>query len=167
MMAPQKASTLRWDRKNKRVVKGDGGGADNKKLIRTESGARLPASYRSGKFEEWKQKKRTSIPRVGEAEDANSKPMFGAGKRWKHKGVQTSKAFDKSGETKTKSSASRGAAPRPGKGQGQGGTRNMDQIVRNRKLKENRTRRSTQPGKRKPTGGGGGGGKGGGKGGRR
>ncbi|KAF8326673.1 uncharacterized protein EI90DRAFT_2930055 [Cantharellus anzutake] len=58
---------LTWDKKKKKWVKGQEG-ADNVKLIKTESGARLPASYVSGRFEEWKSKTKLKLPRVGEAE---------------------------------------------------------------------------------------------------
>merc|ERR1711939_454657 len=66
--AAQKASMLRWDRKHKKFVKGDGTGSDNKKLIRSESGAKLPASFKSGAFDDWKKKSRVYVPRVGERE---------------------------------------------------------------------------------------------------
>lgn len=49
----QKASQLKWDKKRKRFVK-DTPGEDNKKMIRGESGALLPATFRSGRFAEWK-----------------------------------------------------------------------------------------------------------------
>ena len=56
----QKPSQLKWDRKKKRFLPGDTVGADNKKVIRTESGAFLPASYRSGRFKTWQAQKRSS-----------------------------------------------------------------------------------------------------------
>lgn len=56
----QKASQLRWDRKKKRFTSGDQVGADNKKMIRSESGALLPASYKSGRFREWQTKQKRS-----------------------------------------------------------------------------------------------------------
>jgi ATP-dependent RNA helicase DDX54/DBP10 len=56
----QKASQLKWDRKKKRFVKGDGIGSNNEKMIRSESGALLPASFKSGKFDEWKQRTRNT-----------------------------------------------------------------------------------------------------------
>jgi ATP-dependent RNA helicase DDX54/DBP10 len=49
-----KASQLKWDRKSKRFANTNTVGADNKKMIRSESGALLPASYRSGRYEEWR-----------------------------------------------------------------------------------------------------------------
>lgn len=54
----QKASQLKWDRKRKRFVK-DAPGGDNKKMIRSESGALLPATFKSGKFADWKKSRRS------------------------------------------------------------------------------------------------------------
>ena len=59
---------MKWDKKKKRFVKGTGEGADNVKLVKTESGVKLPVSFRSGRFDEWKAKSRMSLPKVGEAE---------------------------------------------------------------------------------------------------
>lgn len=90
-MAPQKASMLRWDRKHKKFVKGDGTGSDNKKLIRTESGGKLPASFKSGSFDDWKKKQKVFLPKIGEAELKNRQlPSRGAGpggQRYRHNAV--------------------------------------------------------------------------------
>ena len=90
-------SQLKWDRKKKKFIKGDGVGADNVKLIKTESGARLPATYRSGRFEEWKSKSRVNLPKVGESEGEGSKSrsMSRGGKRFKHQGTTAPKPLDK------------------------------------------------------------------------
>ncbi|RXW24994.1 hypothetical protein EST38_g872 [Candolleomyces aberdarensis] len=88
-------NTLTWDKKKKKFIKGDGTGSDNVKLIRTESGAKLPATYRSGRFDEWKAKSHTSLPRVGEPE-ANAggrRPM--GGRKFKHNKVTEAKPLDK------------------------------------------------------------------------
>jgi hypothetical protein len=53
-----KASQLKWDRKSKKFGNKNEVGADNKKMIRSESGALLPASYRSGRYDEWRKSKR-------------------------------------------------------------------------------------------------------------
>jgi hypothetical protein len=65
----QKASQLKWDRKKKRFTSGDQVGADNKKLIRSESGALLPASYNSGRYKEWKQAHRKAANASGSSVD--------------------------------------------------------------------------------------------------
>lgn len=60
----------RWDPKKKRFIKGEGAGADNVRMIRSESGVRLPASYRSGRFDQWRKEQHIDLPRAGEQERA-------------------------------------------------------------------------------------------------
>lgn len=135
----QRASTLRWDRKNKRIVQGTGIGADNKKLIKTESGTRLPASFRSGKFEEWKQKHRTSLPRIGDIEKQSAGPRkggmgSGAASRWRHKSGTPGEAkasADTKGRGKQRSSMAKASLSK----KPSNGLRNYDQIAKERKLK--------------------------------
>ena len=83
---------MTWDKKKKKFVQGDGVGADNVKLVKTESGSKLPATYRSGRFDEWKSKNRKSLPRVGETE---SNQGGRAGKRYLHRKVLEPKQLDK------------------------------------------------------------------------
>ncbi|WFD39544.1 RNA helicase [Malassezia japonica] len=68
--ANQRPNQSRWDTKKKKFIKGDGTGADNQKLIRTETGLKLPASFRSGRYDEWRKEQRVDMPRVGEDESA-------------------------------------------------------------------------------------------------
>ena len=83
---------MTWDKKKKRFVQGDGVGADNVKLVKTESGAKLPATYRSGRFEEWRSKNKKSLPRVGETESSRAGC---SGRRYLHKKVSEPKQLDK------------------------------------------------------------------------
>ncbi|KAG8690907.1 ATP-dependent RNA helicase dbp10 [Ceratobasidium sp. 423] len=90
---------LNWDAKKKKFVKGSGEGADNVKIVKTESGARLPATYRSGRFEEWKAKTKTSLPKIGEAESerrfaSGAKGGRMAGKKFVHQGKTDAKPLD-------------------------------------------------------------------------
>lgn len=50
----QKASQLKWDKKRKRFVKDTPSGDGNTKMIKGESGALLPATFKSGRYAEWK-----------------------------------------------------------------------------------------------------------------
>jgi ATP-dependent RNA helicase DDX54/DBP10 len=88
---------LNWDKKKKRFVQGGGAGADNVKLVKTESGTKLPATYRSGRFDEWKAKTRVSLPKIGEAENEGTGRRMGGpgGQRYKHNKVIAAKPFDK------------------------------------------------------------------------
>lgn len=67
----QAPNTSRWDVKKKKFIQGDGTGSDNKKLIKTESGKKLPASFKSGRYDEWQKEQRMNIQKVGEREDSN------------------------------------------------------------------------------------------------
>ena len=94
----RKRRELRWDKTKKKFVKGTGEGADNVKLVKTESGVKLPATYRSGRFEEWKAKSRVSLPRVGENEGQTTQRRgnTGAGgRKWKHTQQAEAKPLDK------------------------------------------------------------------------
>ena len=51
-LRPQKASQLRWDRKRKRFTK-TSNTQSSKQMVRSESGALIPATYDSGRFERW------------------------------------------------------------------------------------------------------------------
>jgi ATP-dependent RNA helicase DDX54/DBP10 len=94
-VAAQKRASLNWDKKKKKFVKGSGEGADNVKMVRTESGTKLPASYRSGRFDEWKAKQRVRMPKVGE-DEGDSAARFGrGGKKWRHTKEQEAKPLDK------------------------------------------------------------------------
>jgi len=55
----QKPSQLKWNRKTKRFSKDEVVGTDNKKLLRSESGALLPPTYSSGRFKSWQVRTRT------------------------------------------------------------------------------------------------------------
>ncbi|KAI0743513.1 ATP-dependent RNA helicase DBP10 [Daedaleopsis nitida] len=89
---------MKWDKKKKRFVKGTGEGADNVKLVKTESGVKLPVTYRSGRFDEWKAKSRMSLPKVGEDEPETARSGSGTGpggRKYKHKQVAAAKPLDK------------------------------------------------------------------------
>ncbi|OAX39981.1 DEAD-domain-containing protein [Rhizopogon vinicolor AM-OR11-026] len=88
---------MTWDKKKKKFIKGGGIGADNMKLLRTENGTRLPATYKSGRFEDWKKKSRVSLPKIGEreAERRGTGTVGPGGRRWKHTKVTEAKPLDK------------------------------------------------------------------------
>lgn len=87
---------MTWDKKKKKFIKGDGSGADNIKLVRTENGTRLPATYRSGRFDEWKKKRKVTIPKIGEREASRPASVgTSGGRRWRHNKVFEAKPLDK------------------------------------------------------------------------
>ncbi|XP_028160377.1 ATP-dependent RNA helicase DDX54 [Ostrinia furnacalis] len=64
-MARERRQLLRWDRKRKKMVHVDPDGG--RKMIRTESGGRVPASFRSGRYDAWR--KRNAQPDDDDAPD--------------------------------------------------------------------------------------------------
>jgi len=91
----RKSNQQTWDKKKKKFVRGDGVGADNVKMVRTENGTRLPASFRSGRFDEWKSKSRVSLPRIGEAENTSHLRKTPGDRRFKHHKTEDAKPLDK------------------------------------------------------------------------
>ncbi|KAI0355552.1 ATP-dependent RNA helicase DBP10 [Trametes cingulata] len=167
---------MKWDKNKKKFVKGTGEGADNVKMVKTESGAKLPATYRSGRFDEWKAKSRVSIPRVGEAEAEG--PRRGSavgpgGRKYRHKQVVAPKPLDKlrkDYEKKVKKfqsaekdagdgAASGSSRPPAGKkgvrfgGKPLGKVKNelktVDQIRKARKIAEQRKAKNARPSRKK------------------
>lgn len=135
----QRASSLRWDRRTKKFVKGDGIGADNKKMVRSESGQKLPASFKSGVFDEWRKKQRISVPKVGEAELKGQTVLSitaGAGNRhYRHKA-----AIPKTDEQRKKDRIEGKKSGKPGASAG--GLKSTDQIRKDRNQKEFNKKRS-------------------------
>ncbi|RPA82750.1 DEAD-domain-containing protein [Ascobolus immersus RN42] len=172
-----KVSGKRWDPKARKYVNKindmDGSRAEpgKKGIIRGESGQKLPASFRSGRFDAWKKSHRISrLPRVGELESQPGStghqfmpgPNTGAapgtekrpGKLW-HKEVKAPKLPDKfrdDYEVRKKRVAEareKGILP--------GGPRNeikdVDTIRKDRILKEKRREKTARPSKKGKGGG--------------
>lgn len=101
-----KAKGMRWDKKAKKYVQraNDEDGSKGTKMIIGESGQKIAASFKSGRFSAWKSAHKVGrLPRVGEMEDTS---RFGGpgrggkmggrfGGRMFHKGIQAPKAADK------------------------------------------------------------------------
>ncbi|XP_006461117.1 hypothetical protein AGABI2DRAFT_118043 [Agaricus bisporus var. bisporus H97] len=167
----QKKRQLSWDKKKKKFVKGDGVGADNVKLVKTENGVRLPASYRSGRFEEWKAKNRFSLPRVGEVESQGiGKRNVPGGRKFRHNQTSTPKPLDKFGkdyerkarQMEKKNAAAESSEPEKNKKGGRpsryGGKsltkvkselKTSDQIRKKRNTMEHKMAKNARPSKRK------------------
>ena len=63
-------------------------------MVKTKNGIKLPTTFRSGRFDEWKAKSRVSLPRVGEAENAMIRHK-GMGRRFKHNKIIVARPLDK------------------------------------------------------------------------
>ncbi|KHJ79478.1 DBP10CT domain protein [Oesophagostomum dentatum] len=85
----------RWDRYKKRFVGASEDVPDNKK-IRTEDGTWLSASYRTGRYEDWKKKQKLGYEKNDEDGDdqqagPSSESAFGKHNRWKNHNKKQSK----------------------------------------------------------------------------
>lgn len=116
----QRVNASRWDTKKKKFVAGDGVGADNKKTIRTESGLRLPASFRSGRFDEWKKEQRLELPKVGEKERESNIPHNSGEKRFAHNKTTAPKRLDPLARDYNRKLKARSNAEESGSGSGPG-----------------------------------------------
>ncbi|EGW31377.1 ATP-dependent RNA helicase DBP10 [Spathaspora passalidarum NRRL Y-27907] len=76
--------TMAWDKKKGKYVNSK---STDVKYIIGESGQKIPATFRSGKFDEWKKKRGANLTTESTGESDN--------KRFKHKKVQTPKLPDK------------------------------------------------------------------------
>ena len=74
-------SQMRWDKKSKNYVarSNDVDGSRGAKMVKGESGVKIAASFRSGRFEDWKRRNRIDrLPRVGDREKEGSGGRGGA-----------------------------------------------------------------------------------------
>ncbi|KAJ5194574.1 ATP-dependent RNA helicase dbp10 [Penicillium cinerascens] len=155
-------STMRWDKRHKKYVarQNDEDGSKGARLVRGESGAKIAASFRSGRFQSWKKGKRMSgIPRVGEAEtpgmgtDMNPAGR-GAGGRFRHHKQQAPKRADPMRpdyETmKKKNEAARERqGPAYAGSQGKSEIKSTDDIRKARKLQQRRQEKNARPQRKK------------------
>lgn len=107
-------------------------------MVRSESGQKLPASFKSGAFDDWRKKQRISVPKVGEAElkgKTVTSITAGAGNRnYRHKAAIPKTAAEREkGRTEGKPGRP-GAAP--------GGLKSADQIRKDRTQKAFNKKRS-------------------------
>ncbi|KAK7511601.1 ATP-dependent RNA helicase dbp10 [Phyllosticta citriasiana] len=95
---------VRWDKKSKKYVAraNDEDGSKGAKMIVGESGQKIPASFRSGRFEAWKKTNKVGrMQRSGEMESSSTSfqgpgdAAGGGGRRFKHKMIKAPKEADK------------------------------------------------------------------------
>ncbi|KAK3400110.1 ATP-dependent RNA helicase dbp-10 [Sordaria brevicollis] len=97
---PTKAK-MRWDKRHSKyvAVANDEDGSKGAKMIRGESGVKIAASFKSGRFDRWRKDNRLGkLPTVGETEKSQLIRNFGAQPgqpRYKHKMEKAPKDADK------------------------------------------------------------------------
>lgn len=158
-----KAKGMRWDKKSKKYVRreNDEDGSKGQKFIVGESGQRIPASFRSGRFDAWRKANRLErLPRVGEQERPNNGAAFNGnnqgagGKRFKHKQEKAPKAADRYRDDfearKKKIDAAKEAkrgrfADGAKEGKGKSELRGVDDVRKIRRGKEKRREKNARP----------------------
>ncbi|KAI9787175.1 MAG: ATP-dependent RNA helicase dbp10 [Geoglossum umbratile] len=157
---PSKPRGMRWDKKNKRYVAraNDEDGSKGAKMIRGESGQKIAASFRSGRFDAWRKSHRIDrLPRTGEAETAsgvNGEAFAASGSRFKHKQEKTPKNPDKFRDDfhKKKKKFEEAKENRTGRfknGVGKGELKSVDAVRKERQLKDKRKEKNARPSKRR------------------
>ncbi|KAI4246760.1 MAG: hypothetical protein L6R40_001789 [Gallowayella cf. fulva] len=95
---PSRPKGMRWDKKSKKYVArvNDEDGSKGIAMIRGESGQKIAASFRSGRFDAWKKANRIEkLPRTGDMEKHSGPQSMGGGRRFKHKAEKAPKDADK------------------------------------------------------------------------
>ncbi|GLI78990.1 ATP-dependent RNA helicase dbp10 [Penicillium ochrochloron] len=158
-------SVMRWDKRHKKYVarQNDEDGSKGTRLVRGESGAKIAASFRSGRFQSWKKGKRMSnLPRVGEAETpglstgSGMPGAHGPGGRFRHQRQQAPKRADplrydyekqkkKNDTARERQQSQVGGAASHGKSE----IRSTDDIRKARKLQQRRREKNARPSRKR------------------
>lgn len=150
---PSRLSGMRWDKKqNKYVARAnDDDGSKGAKMIRGESGQKIAASFRSGRFDAWKKSNKIErLPRTGEAEITSSKAA--GGRKFKHKEEKAPKEADKYRDDYHKKKklvelAKEKRVGRFSKGKGKMEVRSAEDIRKERGKKERKKEKNSRPAK--------------------
>lgn len=155
---PSRQRGMRWDKKSKKYVAraNDEDGSKGSKMIVGESGQKIAASFRGGRFDAWKKSNKINrLPRIGEVEAAANLANRGSvGKRFKHNAEKAPKDADKFRDDYWKKKRMTEAAKekRVGKfrdGKGQQEIRGMEDMTRERGMKQKRREKNARPGKKR------------------
>lgn len=86
----RKAKTIkRWDRKRKNYVGED----ENTKKIRTESGVRIPATYKKNIYQDWLRRNKVDVAGSEDREENGTNPVPKKGKKASGKGLKRRRGF--------------------------------------------------------------------------
>ncbi|KAF2842246.1 ATP-dependent RNA helicase dbp10 [Patellaria atrata CBS 101060] len=155
---PSKARGMRWDKKSKKYVAraNDEDGSRGVKMVRGESGLKIAAGFRSGRFDAWRRSNKIDrLPRTGEAELSksfhNGNNQFG--KRFKHKAERAPKDADRYRDDfhVQKKRVAEAKEKRIGKfkdGTGKSELKGVHDVRKARQLKEKRREKNARPPKR-------------------
>ncbi|KAK6461724.1 ATP-dependent RNA helicase DBP10 [Scheffersomyces coipomensis] len=142
---------MKWDRKKGKYINST---SDGKKYIIGESGQKIPATYKSGRFDDWKKKRNLQPAKVGSLEASNGNGTNN--QRFQHKKVAAPKLPDKYRDDYFKQKKKVDKALESGvsvKGYNRAGQqqeiKTTEQIRKARQLKENKRAKNARPSKRR------------------
>ncbi|MCJ1335333.1 ATP-dependent RNA helicase dbp10 [Bachmanniomyces sp. S44760] len=152
-----RAQTTRWDKKNKKYVAraNDEDGSKGARLVRGESGQKIAASFRSGRFDAWRKfNKMERLPRTGEAEKPYNNDSTSNGRRFKHKVEKAPKEADKFRDDyyKKKKLVNAAKEKRIGRykeGKGKNELKGLNDVTKERSAKEKRKQKNNRPSRKK------------------
>lgn len=148
---------MRWDKKSKKYVAraNDEDGSRGQKMVRGESGLKIAASFRSGRFDEWRKKQHLGrLPRIGEAEAQNRSVSHSGGRRFKHKAEKAPKEADRYRDDYhvQKKKVQEAKEKRIGKfrdGNGKNELKGVEDVRKQRELQEKRRQKNARPSKKR------------------
>ncbi|PSN72841.1 DEAD-domain-containing protein [Corynespora cassiicola Philippines] len=161
-----KARGMRWDKKSKKYVArvNDEDGSKGAKMVTGESGLKIAASFRSGRFDEWrKSNKLGRMPRVGELESTSNRPAHfhgggaggpGGGRHYKHKMEKAPKEADRYRDDyhTQKKRVDEAKQKRIGKfkdGTGKNELKGVEDVRKQRNLEQRRREKNARPSKKR------------------
>lgn len=150
---PSRPSGMRWDKKSKKYVAraNDEDGSKGKAMIRGESGQKIAASFRSGRFVAWKKANRIEkLPRTGEAEKSSGPNRPDGGRRFKHKLEKAPREADRYRDDfhKRKKKVEAAKEKKIGRfrdGDGKSEIKGVDDVRKQRGVKQKRKEKNARP----------------------
>ena len=154
---PSRPKGMRWDKKSKKYVAraNDEDGSKGAKMIRGESGQKIAASFKSGRYDAWRKSNKVDrLPRTGENEGASAVKRGLGGKRFKHKQETAPKEADKYRDDyyKRKKMVEKAKEERRGRfrdGNGKSEVRGVEEVRKERGKKEKRREKNARPAKKR------------------
>jgi ATP-dependent RNA helicase DDX54/DBP10 len=148
---------MRWDKKSKKYVatSNDTDGSKGTRMVRGESGMKIAASFRSGRFDKWRKSNKIGrLPRIGELETATTSAPRDSGRRFKHKSEKAPKEADKYRDDYHVRKQRVEEAKQKGIGKFKDGgakseLRGVEDVRKQRKLKEKRKEKNARPSKKR------------------
>ncbi|KAF1975063.1 DEAD-domain-containing protein [Bimuria novae-zelandiae CBS 107.79] len=152
-----KAKGMRWDKKSKKYVAkaNDEDGSKGAKMVVGESGLKIAASFRSGRYDDWRKSNKVGrLPRVGEVEKPNHAAARGGGRHYKHKAERAPKEADRYRDDyhTQKKKVAEAKDKRIGKfkdGGAKSELKGVDDVRKQRQLDEKRKDKNARPSKKR------------------